>query len=245
MRFQKIANSLLLFNLIVAPPVLAEGDPLIFVDVFGGYQWGQNQDVDIDIPINGTPGKSSIKDLEVHNGPTFGGRIGSWLKTNPNIGIAIDATHFDSDMDQQSAQFSFMPDPTNQSGPGTIGDFRVSNTLASIDLIIRHRGERFTPYVMAGPGIMFSSIDTNGFFTDLVSPKQDDNDVSFGYKAGAGISFKLSDSMHIFTEYRYIHGSPEYTLERTTDPRNSNLVSADVEIDIDTHMVVGGVSIRF
>ena len=44
MRFPKIANSLIVLNLIAVPPVLAEGDPLIFVDAFGGYQWGQNQD---------------------------------------------------------------------------------------------------------------------------------------------------------------------------------------------------------
>ena len=156
-----------------------------------------------------------------------------------------DATHFDSDMDRQNVQITYVPDPNNASGRGATNDFRVSNTLATIDLIIRHRGERFTPYVMAGPGIMFSSIDTNGFFTNPNSPKQDDNDISFGYKAGGGISYKVSDSMHIFTEYRYINGSPEYELERTMDVVTGTLAPADVEIDVESHMVVGGVSIRF
>ena len=116
------------------------------------------------IKILSAPANGTIEDLEVHNGPAFGGRIGSWLKTNPNIGIAIDATHFDSDMDNQQVQFIYVPDPSNRSRVGAIQDLRVSNTLASIDHIIRRRGERFTPYVMAGPGIMFSSIDTNTFF---------------------------------------------------------------------------------
>ena len=125
-------------GLITLQSVSAEGKPLIFVDVFRGYQWGQSKDIE-------RPGERNDKDLEVHNGPAFGGRIGSWLKTNPNIGIAIDATHFDSDIDNQQAQFIYVPDPLNRSWVGAIQDLRVSNTLASIDLIIRRRGERFTP----------------------------------------------------------------------------------------------------
>ena len=97
--------------------------------------------------MNGT-----IKDPEVHIGPAFGGRIGSWLKTNPNIGIAIDTAHFDSDMDNPQAQCIVVPNPLNRSRVGGTQGLRVSNTLASIDLIIRRRGERFTLYVMAGPG---------------------------------------------------------------------------------------------
>ena len=245
MRFHKLYSSLFLMHLVAAPVVFADGDPLVFVDVFGGYSWGQDQDIDIGVPINGVPGKAVMKDLDVHNGPAFGGRIGAWFKTNPNIGIAIDATHFDTDMDAQNIQLNFIPDPTGASRRQATPDFRTSNTLASIDLILRNQGPRFTPYVMAGPGIMFSSIDTGGFFTDQVSPKQDDNDISFGYKVGGGISYKLSNSMHLCTEYRYIHGMPKYTLERTTDPVTLVLGDADVDIDIDTHLVVGGVSIRF
>lgn len=91
---------------------------------------------------------------------------------------------------------------------------------------------------------MFSSIDTNTFSNNLLQPntsKQDDNDISFGSKAGGGISYKLSDSMHIFTEYRYIHGSPTYTLKWTVNIGTRGTAPAEVE----SHMVVGGVSIRF
>ena len=93
---------------------------------------------------------------------------------------------------------------------------------------------------MAGPEIMFSTIDTNTFFNNLLQPNtsiQDDNDISFDFKAGGGISYKLSDSRHIFIEYRYIHGSPTYTLERTVNIGTTGTAPAEVEIDVESHMV--------
>lgn len=93
---------------------------------------------------------------------------------------------------------------------------------------------------MAGPEIMFSTIDTNTFFNNLLQPNtsiQDDNDISFDFKAGGGISYKLSDSRHIFIDYRYIHGSPTYTLERTVNIGTTGTAPAEVEIDVESHMV--------
>lgn len=244
MRFRNVCSSLFLLSLAATPAAHADGDPLVFVDVFGGYSWSQDQDAESKLPIGGVPGTAKLKDLDVHNGPAFGGRIGAWLKTHPSIGVAIDATHFDTDIDSQTAQLTLSPDPTGASRMLGTSDIRVSNTLVSFDLIIRHRGERFTPYVMAGPGMMFADMDDGGFFG---SDKQDDDDLSFGYKAGAGVSYKISDTMHLFTEYRYIHGGPEYELERSVDPTAvpTSVVNEDLEIDVDTHLVVGGLSIRF
>jgi opacity protein-like surface antigen len=243
MPFQKICSSLFLLGLFTTPLAQAEGDPLVFVDVYGGYSWSQNQDADSELPVNGVPGSASLKDLDVHNGPAFGGRIGFWLKTHPSFGVAIDAAHFDTDIDSQVAQLTVSPDPNGTSRILGTSDIRVSNTLVTFDLIWRHRGERFTPYILAGPGLMFSNLDEGGFFGNNVQTKED---LKFGYKAGIGISYKISDNMHLITEYRYMHGSSEYNLGQSTDPvLGTNPVSEVLEIDIDTHLLVGGLSIRF
>ena len=242
MQFQKLFSSLFLLGLISTPVVQAAGDPLVFADVFGGYSWSEDQNAKSKLSVGGVSGTALLKDLDVHHGPAFGGRIGFWLKTHPSIGIAIDATHFDGDIDRQRAQLILSPG----GGSRILGtpDIRISNTLVSFDLILRHRGERFTPYVMAGPGMMFSDLDKGGFFG---STKQEKSETSFGYKAGGGISYKVNDTMHLFTEYRFLHAAPEYKLDQSVDPTIGGpaFVREELEIDIDTHVVFGGLSIRF
>ena len=245
MSWRNSFNSLLILGLFSPGLVNAQGDPIVFVDVFGGYSWSQDQDAESKLQVGGLPGSAELEDLDVHNGPAFGGRIGAWLKTHPNFGVAIDATHFDTDIDQQTAQLTLSNSAATTTTTRGTADIRVVNTMVSFDLIYRFRGERFTPYLMAGPGILFSDLDEGGFFGD--GSKQTDDDIAFGVKAGAGVSYKISETMHIFTEYRYIHGAPEYELERSVDPLliPTVRVNEDLEIDVDTHLVVGGLSIRF
>ncbi|MFT4582798.1 MAG: opacity protein-like surface antigen [Gammaproteobacteria bacterium] len=246
MTSDKVRNILFLLSLLGSPAVHAEGDPLIFLDVFGGYSWGGEQDADVKTTVAGQPGTFKWKSLDVHNGPAFGGRMGAWLKTHPSFGVAVDVTRFDTDIDNQTITATNLV----SSIPGLVGltvgssDIRVANTFVSFDLIWRHRGERFSPYVMAGPGILFANMD-NGFL--LSDRKQDDTDKTFGYKAGFGISYQISENMHLFTEYRYIHGSPQYDLNQSIDPATGfdGIVNADVDIDVDAHIAVGGVSFRF
>ncbi len=244
MPFQKLFSTLFLLGVLTAPVAHAEGDPLVFAGVFGGYSWSQDQDAKSELPVGGVSGTSVLKSLDVHNGPAFGGRIGFWLKTHRSVGVAIDATHFDGDIDRQTALLILSPDPTAASGILGTPDMRISNTLVSFDLILRHRGGRFTPYIVAGPGMMFSDLDEGGFFG---TAKQEKSEMTFGYKVGGGASYKLSDAMHLFMEYRYLHASPEYKLDQSVDPTagTTAFVRQDLEIDIDTHALIGGVSIRF
>ena len=224
----------------------AADDPLIFLDVFGGYSWSQDQTAEVDTTILGAPGSFEFEDLDVHNGPAYGGRVGMWLKTHPSIGLAVDVTRFDTDIDNQ------VTTPTNiVSAVPLVGitggstDLRITNVLVSFDLILRHQGERFTPYVMGGPGIMITNLDAGRLLSNGI---QDHDDSGFGFKVGGGISYKVSDTMHLFTEYRYIHSSTEYELINSVDlallPAISR-VNANLDLDVDAHIVVGGLSIRF
>ena len=244
MPFHKIHSSLFLIGLLTTPLAQADDDPLVFVDVFGGYQWNQGQDAEVRMPLAGVLSTIKATNLDVHNGPAYGGRIGAWLKTHPSFGVAVDVTHFDTDIDRQRAQLSVATGPAAGSAILGTTDVRVSNNFVSFDLVLRHRGERFTPYVLAGPGIMFANADEGGAFG---AGPQDDRDTAFGYKAGAGVSYKISDAMHLFTEYRYIHSSLEFNFEESIDPFvvGSTNANADAEIDTDSHVIMGGLSIRF
>jgi len=242
MALKKLGIPLILLGFGTTGAAQAEGDPLVFADVFGGYSWSQDQDADLATMIGGQPSSLKFNDLDVHNGPTFGGRLGFWLKSRPNLGLAIDATVFDTDIDRQVANVS-------QAGPGFTGNFttatsdiRVSNVLVTFDFIYRRPGEQFTPYVFGGPGFMFTSLDKGGTFAF----DNDDDDVTFGYKVGAGLSYKISEMMHLFVEYRYIASEPEYeqnATDNTVIPPAT--VNADVQIDINSHLAVGGLSFRF
>ena len=222
----------------------------VFMDVFGGYSWSQDQTADVDTQLFGAPGSFELEDLDVHNGPSFGGRVGMWMKTHPSIGIAVDVTRFDTDIDNQVTTPTNIVSTTPLVGlTGGSTDIRITNVLVSFDLILRHRGERFTPYIMAGPGIMITNLDAGRYLSAAV---QDHDDSGFGYKAGGGISYKISDTMHIFTEYRYIHSSTEYELINSVDLGLANRTppviaraNANLDLDVDAHIVVGGLSIRF
>ena len=250
MQFDKIRNSLFSISLLASPAVFAEDDPLIFLDVFGGYSWSQDQTVEIDTTLLGSAGSFDLEDLDVHNGPSFGGRVGMWLKTHPSIGLAVDVTRFDTDIDNQVSTASNIVSATPLVGVTTgTTDIRITNVLVSFDLILRHRGERFTPYIMGGPGIMITNLDDGRLLSGAV---QDHDDSGFGYKVGGGISYKISDTMHLFTEYRYIHSSTEYELINSVDlplaaqtPPVISRVNANLDLDVDAHIVVGGLSIRF
>ena len=245
MRCLKLTMSLITLGITLPLSAGAEGDPLVFADVFGGYAWNSNQDLDVRTTFLGAPANVKFDNLDITHGPTFGGRIGMWLQSRPSVGIAIDATRFDTDIDNQTTRIDVVSPPLT--GPVTTGsgDMRIANVLASIDFIYRWQGPVFTPYAMVGPGIIFSSFDDSDGALGL---QNDDNDVSFGFKVGAGISYKISDTMHIFTEYRYISGSPEYEANTTDFNLGQNAfttVNSDIDMDIDSHLAIGGLSIRF
>jgi len=244
MAVKNLSIPLFILGLGAVAPAHAEGDPLVFIDVFGGYSWSQHQDAEVAMPLGGVPSKAKFNDLDIYNGPAFGGRVGFWLKTTPSIGLAIDTTVFDTDVERQVANVVVGSGPA--AGNYTIGttDVGVSNTLVSLDLIVRQKGKRFTPYAFVGPGLMFADLDDGGAFGQS---KQDDSDLAFGYKLGFGISYEISETMHIFTEYRYIHSDLEFDLGQSVDPLvpPTSIVSTNIDIDTDTHFAVGGLSIRF
>jgi opacity protein-like surface antigen len=241
MGFERLYSPLLLLSLLAVPVVQADDDPLVFMDVFGGYSWSEDQDVEISQPLGGVSSTTKIDDIDVYDGGAFGGRVGMWLKTRPSVGVAVDVTRFDTDIDNQIV--TAMSPPLGAGAVIGTGDIGIANTFISFDLILRHRGERFSPYVLAGPGIMIANADDGGAFNGT---KQEDSDTTFGYKAGAGISYRVSDTMHLFTEYRYIHSDLEFKVN-SVDPLvvGSPAVNARIELDTDTHLVVGGLSIRF
>jgi opacity protein-like surface antigen len=92
------------------------------------------------------------------------------------------------------------------------------------------------PYLLAGPAVFITEAkDTRGVFG---RPGEKDTDYPIGVKAGGGIRLSLLPFLGIFAEYQFTHFSPEYQFEGLGARRK-------VETDVNTHHIVGGVSLRF
>lgn len=81
---------------------------------------------------------------------------------------------------------------------------------------------RYKPYIMAGIG----AVDHVADISQSGNKIADDNDWVFGYQAGFGVNYDLSDQTVLFTGYRY-QGSVD------ADPDN-------VDIDYNSHEILAG-----
>ncbi|MBI2180758.1 MAG: porin family protein [Deltaproteobacteria bacterium] len=99
---------------------------------------------------------------------------------------------------------------------------------------------RTQPYVLVGPTIFVATYtDPGGHFSPR---RQKDNDTSVGVTAGAGLTFMVTPSIDLFTEYRFTHFSPQF---RVTTDDFGFVVPAKVRLDANTHRVLFGISYHF
>ena len=89
-----------------------------------------------------------------------------------------------------------------------------------------------TPYV--GGGLGFANVDTEASFfgVNIV----DDDDTVFAYQAGLGGAYPLTETLSIFAGYRFFG---------TTDPSLTAADGTDFDSEYRTHIVEGGVRLRF
>ncbi|MBI3065626.1 MAG: outer membrane beta-barrel protein [Deltaproteobacteria bacterium] len=99
---------------------------------------------------------------------------------------------------------------------------------------------RTQPYVLVGPTIFVATYtDPGGHF---FPQGQKDTDTSVGLTAGAGLTFMVTPSSDLFTEYRFTHFSPQF---RVTTDDFGFVVPAKVRLDANTHRVLFGISYHF
>ena len=231
-----------------ANPCAAGDGDLVFIDVYGGYVWPSNEDITYKSSIGGARGTFELNDVGVEDKAGFGGRVGFWLQSHPSIGLAIDTTRFDADVDTQTINGTFSSPAV---GTGSIpvqatSDIRVVNTFVTFDMLFRRSYGRFTPYITGGVGVAISDLDED--FFSLTRSENTATPVAF--KGGAGLTYSLSDAMELFGEYRYMHAAPDYDIKAGVDPATTGTPSptfgaSNLEKDINVHALMTGVSIRF
>jgi len=131
------------------------------------------------------------------------------------------------------------------SGRGGPGSLDVETTAVSVDLMLRlplfksddaPQG-RVQPYVAVGPPLYITTVTPR--HTRIFRNHDSDTDLSFGYKAAAGVAVQVYKNLALFGEYRFTHVAPEVEL------RDANLNRATLRTDLDTHSALFGISARW
>ena len=209
-----------------------------FADLFVGPSFTQSEDV---VYKTTTIGSIRDKDVNFKNVVSFGGRAGYWFESTPYIGLAMDVSHFRPDIGDQFVTRCLLGACF---GGTPLAQIDLAVTGISFDALLRlplltskefPKGQ-LQPYLTIGPTIFISSIDINepGFSP----PKHSDTDTSVGVKAGAGAAWQFHRNVALFTEYRFTHFAPEFTMQEV------NLGKTRIKTDLNTHRVIFGISFR-
>lgn len=213
-----------------------------YADLYTGAVFTKNTDLTISSSLGST---ATYQSLQVNNSWTAGGRAGYWLEGQDWLGFGLDV-------------FFFHVKAPNQMVPAT-GLAATGTTLAPADWslpvigigfdVLRLRAPllrseefahgRLQPYLSAGPALFVTWAETPW---NIVQPKgQHDSDVALGAKAEGGVTFLLTKTVGLFTEYRFTHFTSKLNYQNTT----SVPATETYKTNWDSHQVLGGVSFRF
>jgi hypothetical protein len=219
-----------------AAPARAE----LNIDIFGGLSWTQPTDVAVD-GIDGTNVnvKGVVSNVDVDRGYTVGLRFGYWFESLPFLGLGVDAFYFSLPVPAQTVN-------TTATFTGNIHGKPITATgsgqvrLPSIDL----PSAGFSPQLMLRWPLFTSNDMPKGRLQPYlgvgpawaVTVDLDEAALVLGALVRGGVSFQLFRHLSLFAEYRYTY-FPNFEL---TDKSGLHF-----QADLNTHNVVGGISIRF
>lgn len=229
-----------------------------FVDLYGGAGFVQDNDVSIEQDLTGqglsvSVIEAELKDLEIDDFALGGLRAGYWFDTaraiGLDVGLGIDAFVFQLDMSSQivrsdsnveinigvgNEQF-LIPAGNDQATqlPSIDGD---PTAVLSFELMLRlpllttpqFPHGHLQPQLTVAPALMFTDTDFS------VTP---------GVKVGAGLTWQFHQHFALFVEYRFTHFQFEVS-DTALLVEGVVIADPDVEIDLNTHHVLAGVSIR-
>lgn len=213
-----------------APPASAEW----FSDLYLGAALTESADLRITAPAV-APGLTIVfQDVEFEPSVAYGGRGGYWFDGAPFLGLALDVSHFEPDIDAQVVTATVI-------GSDTLAHIDASVTVLALDLMLRWGSSR-PPTAPTAVSSRTSRSDrpssSAGSATPLDPPGQSDSDTSVGVKVGAGLAWQVHANVAVFAEYRLTHFSPRL--------RGSDRGAAErIDTDINTHHLLGGLSFRF
>lgn len=206
-----------------AAPAAAEW----FGDLYGGVALSGKRDISV-----GTD--TTLRNVEFGTATVVGGRAGYWFEDHDYLAIALDVLHYQPDIGSQTVRFT--PGPTAR-----VANIDLDVTALSIDLMLRFplwRDEAFPkgrlqPYFAMGPTVAITKAnDTTNF-----GPPNNQSHVSSpaGFNVGLGLFWPFHKHFGVFGEYRYLQFDPTFRFDPV----------GDVKFDIKSHLLSGGLSVRF
>lgn len=136
----------------------------------------------------------SLSDLDLKNSIMYGGKVGYYFDSVKSLGIETEAFTTTPHLKQQNVTVSVLDGspPVSQEVGGA--NFRV--TTLAFNLVARYPGERFQPYVGAGPGIFFAQLKDSTDSTSSTKP---------GLNTQIGLRFLITENLAVFGEWKYNH----------------------------------------
>lgn len=228
-----------LILLLVAPlDVSAE----FYADLYTGAVFTKNTDLTIASSLGST---ATYRNLQVNNSWTAGGRAGYWLEGQDWLGFGLDVFFFHVKAPNQMVPVTGLAAtgttlaPADWSLPVIGIGFDVLRLRAPLLRSDEYTHGRLQPYLSAGPALFVTWAETPW---NIVQPKgQHDTDVALGAKAEGGVTFLVTKTVGLFTEYRFTHFTSKLNYQNTT----SAPASETYKTTWDSHQVIGGISFRF
>ncbi len=229
---------LLILLLVIPLEVSAE----YYADVYTGAVFTKKTDLTVASSLGST---ATYHNLQVNNSWTAGGRAGYWLEGLDWLGFGLDVFFFHVKAPNQMVQVTGLGATSSTLAPA---DWSLPVMGIGFDVLRLRapllRSEEFThgrlqPYLSAGPALFVTWAETPW---NIVQPKgQHDTDVALGAKAEGGVTFLVTKTVGLFTEYRFTHFTSKLSYQNTT----SAPASETYKTTWDSHQVIGGISFRF
>jgi len=199
--------------LALAIPAVAAGEP--YGALFTGAAFTENSDLQEQLNLGAlSAADGTIKDLRIGTAPVHGGKLGYFFEPrvlDGNFGLELEAYHFKSDVDAQTARFSgtILGAPFN-------GDLRLVSsdievTTVALNALYRYPlgmsedfpHGRFQPYVGAGLGAFIAKLSTTTTPLD-VNKDIHDTDTRLGGQFLGGIRVLVTRNIGLFAEYKFV-----------------------------------------
>jgi len=210
-----------------------------YADAYAGAVFTQNTD----LTVSSSLGSTTFQNLSVNNSATVGGRGGYWLDQLDWLGFGLDIFFFHVKAPSQAVSVSSSTGATT----AAFADWNLPALGIGFDVLRLRapllRDEEFVhgrlqPYLAAGPALFISWAGQN---RNVQPDNQNATDVNVGVKAGGGVSFLLTKTVGLFTEYRFTHFTSQLTYQNTTPAPATETFKASY----DSHHIIAGVSVRF
>ena len=140
--------------------------------------------------ISGDHGSSWID----ANSAGIGVAVGYDFNQNHDVPIRLDLEYFH--------RFDDTSSDNNAGATKSEADFGWQTVMANIYYDF-HNSSKFTPFINAGMGIAYLSIDSKSHNSGHTS-SESDSLTEFAWSGGAGVSYAITDSLAMDVSYRYI-----------------------------------------